>query len=171
MVTKAAKTDRILEITIAVIAILGVLYHLVSTQYLFQTVIDHQTNHFLMALLIVFLVTLKKFPKRWPIIGIFILLGVAACLYVKIFLPDLEMRAGMPNTVDVIIGIMLIVVAMEASRQAFGLVIPLLALIFILYVFLGQYMPGPLYHAKFDFGYIISSLSIGLSGSNSGSPP
>ena len=164
MVTKAAKTDRILEITIAVIAILGVLYHLVSTQYLFQTVIDHQTNHFLMALLIVFLVTLKKFPKRWPIIGIFILLGVAACLYVKIFLPDLEMRAGMPNTVDVIIGIMLIVVAMEASRQAFGLVIPLLALIFILYVFLGQYMPGPLYHAKFDFGYIISSLSIGLSG-------
>jgi len=48
---------------------------------------------------------------------------------------------------DYVFGIVLILLLLEASRRIAGLVLMLLAAAFIVYVFLGPYLPGPMAHS------------------------
>ena len=52
------------------------------------------------------------------------------------------MRVGVPETPDIIVGIVLVIVVTEATRRTFGLILPVLALIFIAYTLVGSYIPG-----------------------------
>jgi len=158
------RLTRVIGILIPVVAVVGALYHLISTQWLFQTFLEHQNNHFAFSLVLVFLVIMKEKPKRWPYLLLLIILGLIATTYVKVFFGDLQERAGFPTSMDMVIGIMLILVALEASRQAFGLAIPVLACIFIAYDLFGHYLPASFYHTQFDLKYVVSNLSIGFQG-------
>jgi TRAP transporter 4TM/12TM fusion protein len=145
-------------------AVAGAIYHLISTQYLFVSTIAHQNIHFAFSGVLVLLIFLKKFPKQWPLFAVLITLFIIATGYVGVFFPALEERVGFPTFMDLIIGILLIILALELSRQAFGLIIPILAGVFILYDFFGHYLPEPFYHMEFGIDYVVSQLSIGLSG-------
>jgi len=149
---------------ITIVAVVGALYHLVCTQWLFQTFLEHQNNHFAFSLVLVLLVIIKQQPRRWPYFLALMVVGLVATGYVKVFFSALQERAGFPTTADMIIGVMLIIVALETSRLAFGLAIPILACIFIGYDLFGHYLPDPFYHIKFDLEYVVSNLSIGLQG-------
>jgi TRAP transporter 4TM/12TM fusion protein len=149
---------------ITIVAVVGALYHLVCTQWLFQTFLEHQNNHFAFSLVLVLLVIIKQQPRRWPYFLALMVVGLVATGYVKIFFSALQERAGFPTTADMIIGVMLVIVALETSRLAFGLAIPILACIFIGYDLFGHYLPDPFYHIKFDLEYVVSNLSIGLQG-------
>ena len=162
--TRLPKTTFDLDKIIMIVAVVGALYHLICTQWLFQTFLEHQNNHFAFSVLLVLLVAIKKRPKSWPYLVTLIVIGLVATGYVKFFFSDLQERAGFPTNVDVVIGILLIFIALEVSRQAFGYAIPVLALIFISYDLFGHYLPDPFYHMRFDLKYIISNLSIGLQG-------
>lgn len=164
MTSEKSRLSRAVDISITVVAIIGALYHLISTQYLFQTFLEHQNNHFAFSLILVFLISLKKNPKRWPFILVLILLGMVATGYVKVFFTDLQGRVGFPTTMDLVIGILLVVIALEATRQAFGPAIPALAIIAISYDLFGHYLPQPFYHFQFTLEYVVTHLSIGLQG-------
>lgn len=153
-----------LDVAVKVIAVISALYHLISTQYPLQTTIEHQNTHFAFALVLVLLTSMTKKPKGWPFLTFLLLIGLAATGYIQIFYSDLLKRIGFPTTPDMIIGIALIIIALETTRQAYGAVIPGLAIVFIAYDFLGQYLPRPFYHAPFTLEYVISLLSVGFSG-------
>lgn len=141
------------------------LYHLVSTQYWLQSAIQHQNTHLAFALMLVFLFTLKKNKKLWLLILPLILLALVSTGYIQLLYPELDARQGVAvTTTDVAIGIILIVVVLEASRQAFGLVLPIVAVLFIAYSFLGNHLPPPLWHARFPLDAIIARYNIGLVG-------
>ena len=53
-----------LDITIAVVAVAGALYHLVATQYLFFGSLLHQNYHLLFSAVLTFLVSMKKIKGR-----------------------------------------------------------------------------------------------------------
>ena len=142
------RPSRTLKKIITIVAVVGALYHLISTQWLFQTFLEHQNNHFAFSLVLVLLVILRQKPKQWVYIMVLMIIGLVATGYVKIFFSALQERAGFPTTADVVIGIMLVVIALEASRLAFGLAIPILACIFIGYDLFGHYLPDPFYHIK-----------------------
>src|SRR4030042_2907798 len=162
MPSEKEESAKTIDLFITLVAVVGALYHLISTQFLFQTVLEHQNNHFAFCVLMVLLVSLKKAPRRWPLILVLILLGLVSTGYVKIFFIDLQQRVGFPTAMDRVIGIILIVVALETSRQAFGLVIPVLYALAIAYNFFGHYLPEPFYHYPLDLAYILSNLSSGL---------
>ena len=157
-------SPKMLGRIITIVAVVGALYHLICTQWLFQTFLEHQNNHFAFSLVLVLLVIMRQKPKRWPYLLGLMVIGLVATGYVKIFFSALQERAGFPTTADMVIGIMLVIVALEASRLAFGLAIPILACIFIGYDLFGHYLPDPFYHMKFDLKYVVSNLSIGLQG-------
>jgi TRAP transporter 4TM/12TM fusion protein len=50
-------------------------------------------------------------------------------------------RYGAPITRDIVIGMLLVVVLLEASRRVIGPALPIIAIFFILYSFFGPYMP------------------------------
>jgi TRAP transporter 4TM/12TM fusion protein len=162
--TREALGQRTLNIVITGVATLMVLYHLVSTQYLLLGPIPFQNLHLAFALVIVFLRALTKRPKIWPLIFPLILVSLAATAYVHIFYYDLELRSGFPTTIDVIVGIILIVVVLESTRQAWGLVLPVLALLFIAYSILGYLLPPPFNVMNLGVEQIVSNLCIGMRG-------
>lgn len=72
---------------------------------------------------------------------------------------DLTGRAGVfPTREDVIVGTLLVVVTIEASRRATGWSLPILCAVFVLYAFAGPYLPGLLAHKGFSFNTVISFL-------------
>lgn len=161
---REARQQRALDIVISVIAIIMVLYHLVSVQYLLLGPIPHQNLHLAFALVLVFLGTLQKKPRLWPWNITLVLVSLIATAYVHIFYYDLELRSGFPTTADTIIGTILIIVVIESTRQAWGIVLPILASFFIAYSFLGYLLPPPFYFMKLQPEQIVSNMGIGMRG-------
>lgn len=64
----------------------------------------------------------------------------ASAFYITAFFEDLVKRTGMPTNLDIVMGILLIILLLEASRRAFGWVLPLVSLAFIIYAFVGPHL-------------------------------
>ena len=67
-----------------------------------------------------------------------------AALYIAIFWLELSGRQGSPLQRDIVVGITLAVLLLEAARRSLGPTISVVAAIFILYAFFGPYMPSVL---------------------------
>ena len=65
-------------------------------------------------------------------------LAAATSLYHLIYEGDLVQRSGDPNTMDLVVGCIVIVLVFEAARRLMGLALPLLCSGFVLYAMLGQ---------------------------------
>lgn len=76
------------------------------------------------------------------------LAGVAAfvCLYVYFNYSALVLRAGRVSQMDMIVGIIAILLVLEAARRVIGWPMVIIALVFIAYALFGRYIPGPLAH-------------------------
>jgi len=68
-------------------------------------------------------------------------LAAACALYIAIFYEELASRMGLPITQDIIVGIALVVLLLEAARRALGPALTCVAGLFIFYAFAGPYMP------------------------------
>jgi TRAP transporter 4TM/12TM fusion protein len=93
----------------------------------------------------------------WPD-WIFAIGAAAASLYVPAIFDDLAFRVGNPLLVDVVMGTILIVVLLEATRRSVGWPLPIIALVFILYAHFGPDMPGVLAHAGSSWTQIVNHL-------------
>lgn len=76
------------------------------------------------------------------------LAGLAAfvCLYVYFNYSALVLRAGRVSQMDMIVGIIAILLVLEAARRVIGWPMVIIALVFIAYALFGRYIPGPLAH-------------------------
>ncbi len=75
----------------------------------------------------------------------------------------IEMRSFMgPNWQDLAAGVVGILLVLEFARRTAGLVMPMIALVFIAYCFVGPWMPGILYHRGVDW----QAASVELFGNN-----
>jgi TRAP transporter 4TM/12TM fusion protein len=91
--------------------------------------------------------------------------SVACAAYIAVELDGLLFRAGAQFTTgDVICGVVGTLLVLEFARRAAGLALPLIAGIFIIYAFVGPWMPGVLQHKGFGidrfFTYIYSEYGI-----------
>jgi TRAP transporter 4TM/12TM fusion protein len=88
------------------------------------------------------------------------LLGAASILcfgYIFTHLDALLFRAGAaPVPGDVAIGLLGTLLVLEITRRTAGLALPIIAMIFLLYCFVGPWMPGVLYHRGIDFSILWS---------------
>lgn len=82
---------------------------------------------------------------------IFIGLAIILCFYILTNIHELVWRAGAPNSTDVYLGIILVLLTLEATRRAVGLPLMLVAVFFLLYALVfGPYMPGRFSHGTFS---------------------
>jgi TRAP transporter 4TM/12TM fusion protein len=79
----------------------------------------------------------------WLDVALAVLAGLAASYYALNY-EQLAQRGGRPSAMDMVAGVTLIVLLLEAARRAFGAALSIVALAFIGYVFLGPYIPSPL---------------------------
>ena len=94
-------------------------------------------------------------------------MGVAAAailLYAILGGDDFTDRATLPDRLDVWLGIVFIVLLLEATRRTTGLIMPVVALLFIAYAMLGPYLPPPWTHRGYDVSRLVGHLFITLEG-------
>ncbi|WP_430398305.1 TRAP transporter permease [Ferrovibrio sp.] len=103
---------------------------------------------------------------RIPLLDwLFILLSIACAGYVSFNIDELQFRAGaLYEPGDVAAGFVGTLLILEMTRRTAGLALPIIASVFILYCFVGPWLPGMLYHKgyslPFFFSYIYSDQGI-----------
>ncbi|OLO09476.1 C4-dicarboxylate ABC transporter [Salinicola sp. MH3R3-1] len=95
----------------------------------------------------------KRSPReRMPTLDWVMAIVAAFCAsYLYFFYAQLSQRPGAPILQDVIVGVIGIVLLLEATRRALGPPLMIIALIFLIYSLAGPYMPGILAHRGVSF--------------------
>lgn len=91
---------------------------------------------------------LKRSPRDRIPLQDWVLAAVAAFCgaYMFLFYEQLAQRPGAPITQDVIVGVVGILLLLEATRRALGPPLMIVATVFLVYSLAGPYMPGILSH-------------------------
>jgi TRAP transporter 4TM/12TM fusion protein len=100
--------------------------------------------------------------RWWDIIPAIAAVGII--LYALQGGDDFTDRATSPFRLDIVLGVIFIVILLEATRRATGPIMPIVAILFILYALFGPYLPQPWTHRGYDFGRIVGHLFITLEG-------
>lgn len=102
----------------------------------------------------------KKMSKNTlPFYDILLAFAGAGCwCYYIINFEQLVRRAGAYTSLDIVIGIFGIIILFESCRRIVGLPIMIIAGCFILYAFIGRYLPGFLNHRGYRLSRVVSHL-------------
>lgn len=96
------------------------------------------------------------------------LLAAAAAsvsLYFVVFFEDIFVRrVGSPVASDYMMGVVAILVVLEATRRTMGLSLPIIGVVCLLYGMWGPYLPGPLAHRGYSILRIVNHIYIGTEG-------
>ena len=91
-------------------------------------------------------------------------IGFTIGLYHWVFEQALILRSGDPTQLDIIVGVINIVLVVEASRRIMGFGLPLFCVLFIPYAYFGPSMPGVLAHRGYGFDQIVDQLQFSVEG-------
>ncbi|MBA3516554.1 MAG: TRAP transporter permease [Rhizobiales bacterium] len=98
-------------------------------------------------------------PGGIPVIDwILAAMAVVSTLYVPWIFQDLAFRVGNPLPIDVVMGTMLIVVLLEATRRSMGWPLPVIAILIMAYAVFGRHAPGMLVHPGTDWSGVVNHL-------------
>ena len=104
-----------------------------------------------------------KFKIPWHAFT-FAIVGALGALYVYYDYTGLSMRAGAYLTRDVIIGLVTIVILLEAARRTLGMALSVIAIVFLMYDYFGQYMPDLIAHKGASLTKISSQMYLTTEG-------
>ena len=90
--------------------------------------------------------------------------GVASAMYLVVFFNELTTRAGLPTQTDLIMGFLLIVTLLEATRRISNPVLPCLAVAALLYCYFGRSLPDMIAHRGFSIPRIVNHMYLGTEG-------
>lgn len=107
------------------------------------------------------LLAMNKVSILEYILGI---LAAVSALYIVLDYAGLSSRAGMPTMRDIIFGSMLVVLLLEATRRVIGPALPCIAVVFIIYVFFGPYMPDVIAFKGASLSRFISQMTMDTEG-------
>ena len=152
-------TGAILYIT-AGIAIVTSLFHLYTAAFGLMAAIEQRGIHLLFMLVLSFInysATAKNNQRLAWVDYLFILGAVASTVYL---LATWESHSGayIPSQIDVVFGLIMIVLILDASRRTSGWALPVTAMVFLAYAFWGGDLPGMLSHKHYSLERIISFL-------------
>lgn len=92
------------------------------------------------------------------------MLGFLTGVYNWIEYAPLLQRSGFLTPLDLAVGTVLILLVFEAARRLMGLPLAVIAGIFLLYCFVGNYLPPPFIHRGYDFAQIVEHFGFGTEG-------
>jgi len=145
---------------VAAIAVAFALFHLWRAYTGPMGALQQRSIHLTFALVLTFLVQpfLRRMGKqRLPWWDLF-LVGLALLVggYLLWEYQELTFRMGTPNNLDLALGVICVLLVLEAARRLIGWPLPMIAGVFLLYAYFGEYAPGFLAHRGYDFGRIMS---------------
>lgn len=95
---------------------------------------------------------------------VLVALTVAAGAYIILEYRNIVMRLGQPTTADIVLGIAMIVVVLEAARRATGPALTIIAGVFLVYNFIGPWLPGLVGHKGYSLARVVSQMYLTTEG-------
>jgi TRAP transporter 4TM/12TM fusion protein len=154
---------------ISIVAIATSLYHLYYAYFHPFFALDHRAIHLIFMTILIFSLypfSKKRSPqKRMSVFDwIFLVGSVSICVWIFIYSTPILNRAGSFMPVDVIMGTILVILVLEASRRSTGPAVPIVALFFICYALFGPYLPEVLSHKGYSIKRISTYLALSTDG-------
>ncbi len=143
---KESKTRSFVSPTVAmafkIFAIAVTLYHLVfSSGFYMPETLKHRSMHVAMILILAFAMypATKKASRKVIAWYDYVLMALSAAVPIYMWTDYFNIinRAGNPNTMDVIMGTLLTILVLEATRRVCGLALPIISIIFMIYSLMG----------------------------------
>ena len=102
----------------------------------------------------------KRLPKNTlPLYDVLLaFIGAGCWCYYIVNFREIVLRAGAYTQLDIAVGIVGIIILFETCRRIVGLPIMIIASCFILYAFIGKYLPGFLNHRGYKLTRVVSHL-------------
>jgi len=160
------RMDPVLKWLVSAIALSMVAFHVVIVWHPLFGGLINQAIHLCFCLVLVQLFWAQTAETgRWKLVyWLGAILSVVLIWFMIFHYERLDMEAGFPEPLDIVVGVTLIVVVIAATWRSFGAVFPVLVLFGIGYALWGDLIPGVMGHPPYDFGFIVSSLSVGFQG-------
>ncbi len=101
----------------------------------------------------------KSDRKKFGLVDVLLaIIGFSVAMYISLNFEALLLRAGDQNAMDIAIGIVAIILVLEGARRVVGLPIAIIATVFLVYAFVGPYMPGFLNHRGYSLSRIVGHM-------------
>ena len=151
------------------IAVAMSIFHLYTAGFGILLAMKQRAIHLTFALVLAFFLypASKKLKGKegFPLYDwIFVAISLAIGVYLLIEFESIIFRAGSPNTLDLFMGVLAILIVLEATRRTIGWELPFIASLFIIYAYFGPSMPGLLQHRGYSISRIIYQLYMTLEG-------
>jgi TRAP transporter 4TM/12TM fusion protein len=85
-------------------------------------------------------------------------------LYLTVDYAGISMRSGAPIERDIVIGVMLLIFLLEATRRVIGFALPLIATLFCIYIFSASHMPDFIAGKSASLNKFISQMTMSTEG-------
>lgn len=165
------KNQRIQDIvtkSIYIIALAMSIYHIVASQYSIFGSEQHINVHLMFALVIIFLQTMR-FDTKKRRIGSIVLLGLALAtvvdmVYIHFHATEFQFAIGGQPFDKVFTGVVVILLVLTATYILWGKIIPIVAIIALLYGYFGDLFQGFLHHGGLSFPRLITYASTNFTG-------
>ncbi len=170
------RMGRVENLIVGSVAISWALFQLSIASFLILDSTKIRSIHLAFAMTLCFLVIpcLKRRRIRFcrissaegiPVIDyILCIIGSLSALYIVIDYEGITMRAGLPLPRDILVGVVLILLLLEASRRVIGPALSIIAILFTAYAFLGPYMPEVFAFKGVSIKKYISNITLSTEG-------
>ena len=102
---------------------------------------------------------------RIPYLDLVLAATAASCaLYIWWDYEGIIQRQGLPSGLDVWMGVAMVVLLLEAARRALGPALGILAGVFLVYSFVGPYLPEILRHRGIPLEYVVNDMYLSTTG-------
>ncbi len=153
---------------VTAIAVTFSLFHLYTSYAGVLPALQHRAVHLTFVLVLIFLLfptARGKMRSKLYFIDILLaLVSIAMGVYIYTQYYELSSRQGLPNAFDIWFGFIVTLLILESTRRVMGWAMPLVAIFFILYGFLGRYVPAPFSHGGLTFEEVFAGLFTTLEG-------
>ncbi|OPY86616.1 MAG: Sialic acid TRAP transporter permease protein SiaT [Smithella sp. PtaU1.Bin162] len=151
------------------VAIMGIITSLIFLYTSFEGSFPAFTQRGLLLILSIPMIFLLAARKKKNSFGqwrdlIMAVISPIPFFYIMIIQNDLVLRGGIPNSLDIVMGILAVLIVIEVTRTKLGWALPILAISLILYGFFGPSMPSLIEHRGLDMGTTISALYLSEDG-------
>jgi TRAP transporter 4TM/12TM fusion protein len=151
---------------VATVAVGMSLFHLYTAYYIVRP--EHlRATHVAFVLFLTFLIfpVARRFRHRvmwwdWALAA----LGIATAAYLIAGGDEFFDRSILPNDWDIALGIVLIVLVLEAMRRTTGWILPVVTGCFLAYAFFGPYLPAPWTHKGYEVPRLVGHMYMTLEG-------
>jgi len=103
--------------------------------------------------------------RIWLVMDVILgVLSLLPCVYLAWNWDAINLRGFQSVEIELWLGAIAIVLVMEATRRIIGMVLPIIAMLVIIYGFFGESLPGILLHRNLSLTYTLESIYISLEG-------